>query len=315
MHSPSRDPSGVTDIRFVDSAGAPLNGVDSGLDTLDGTSILLYTDTNNDNIVVGRAGSATGAIVFAAYIEETGSPLSGGKIWTVEYQPLKHPDATNPDDAVNLLNKVFIGAGQDAEFSLANAPSGQHLFLMFTTAGATADANGSGSPVPPSSPPARIRRPVASGANITSGDTINSSQGGGRTTFGTNNQMITEQEGMRFSASSRCQGGLHHSQPEPGPKRMLKRTSTSPSSSAPAPPPSTSCSRQSGTTAKLLLTAVNNADNIAGRRSASTAMQQTTPIDSTEKVAIINGSVTVIDVRGRHRQHRRHHLSTPTARC
>ncbi|PAU63656.1 hypothetical protein BZL43_00145, partial [Pseudomonas sp. PICF141] len=84
----------ITNISFVDSTGAPLNGLDSGLDTLNGTSILLYTDANNDNIVLGRAGGSTGAIVFAAYIEETGSPVSGGKIWTVEYQPLKHPDAT-----------------------------------------------------------------------------------------------------------------------------------------------------------------------------------------------------------------------------
>ncbi|PMY44386.1 hypothetical protein C1X67_30125, partial [Pseudomonas sp. FW305-62] len=107
--SVSADPGAtITNISFVDSTGALLNGVDSGLDTLNGTSILLYTDTN-DNILLGRAGGPTGAIVFAAYIEETGSPLSGGKIWTVEYQPLKHPDATNPDDAVNLLNKVFIG--------------------------------------------------------------------------------------------------------------------------------------------------------------------------------------------------------------
>ncbi|MEK1839397.1 MAG: hypothetical protein AAAB23_29145, partial [Pseudomonas sp.] len=62
----------ITNISFVDSNGAPLNGVDSGLDTLNGTSILLYTDANNDNIVLGRAGGSTGAIVFAAYIEETG---------------------------------------------------------------------------------------------------------------------------------------------------------------------------------------------------------------------------------------------------
>ncbi|MCE6982929.1 hypothetical protein EI534_37400, partial [Pseudomonas frederiksbergensis] len=39
----------------------------------------------------------------------------------------------------------------------------------------------------------------SSGANITTGDTINPSQAGGPTTFGTNNQMITEQEGIRFS--------------------------------------------------------------------------------------------------------------------
>ncbi|WP_256356717.1 DUF5801 repeats-in-toxin domain-containing protein [Pseudomonas sp. PDM32] len=190
----------ITDISFVGSSGAPLNGVDSGLDTLDGTSILLYTDTNN-NIVVGRAGSATGAIVFAAYIEETGSPVTGGKIWTVEYQPLKHPDMTNADDSLNLADKVFIGASQDLEFSLANAPSGQNLFLMFTKANPNVvDVAGV----------LRITDPTiiatgkdpadqSSGVNITTGDTINTSQAGGPTTFGTNNQMIVEQEGIRFS--------------------------------------------------------------------------------------------------------------------
>ncbi|MDH4567173.1 hypothetical protein E8E95_10820 [Pseudomonas sp. BN414] len=187
----------ITDVSFVDSSGAALNGLDSGLDTLDGTSIFLYTDTSNNNILLGRAGGATGAIVFAAYIEETGSPVSGGKIWTVEYQPLKHPDTTNPDDALNLADKVFIGTSEDLVFSLANAPSGQNLFLMFTTATPTV-VNG------------RITDPTiiatgknpadqSAGANITTGDTINTSQAGGPTTFGTNNQMITEQEGIRFS--------------------------------------------------------------------------------------------------------------------
>ncbi|WP_244620694.1 beta strand repeat-containing protein [Metapseudomonas lalkuanensis] len=187
----------ITDVSFVDSSGAALNGLDSGLDTLDGTSIFLYTDTSNNNILLGRAGGPTGAIVFAAYIEETGSPVSGGKIWTVEYQPLKHPDTTNPDDALNLANKVFIGTSEDLVFSLANAPSGQNLFLMFTTA-------------TPTVVDGRITDPTiiatgknpadqSAGANITTGDTINTSQAGGPTTFGTNNQMITEQEGIRFT--------------------------------------------------------------------------------------------------------------------
>lgn len=60
----------ITDISFTNSAGAPLNGLDSGLDTLDGVNILLYTDTSNNNIVLGRAGGPAGAIVFAGYIEE-----------------------------------------------------------------------------------------------------------------------------------------------------------------------------------------------------------------------------------------------------
>ncbi|MGX1186232.1 hypothetical protein AB7M29_003911 [Pseudomonas sp. F-14 TE3623] len=190
----------ITDISFVDSAGAPLDGADSGLFTLDGTSILLYTDTNN-NILLGRAGSATGAIVFAAYIEETGSPVSGGKIWTVEYQPLQHPDDTNPDDALNLLDKVFIGTSQDLEFSLAGVPSGANLFLMFTKANPTVVDVGGVLRITDPTIIATGKDPAdeSSGANINTGDTIITSQAANPTTFGTNSQMITEQDGIRFS--------------------------------------------------------------------------------------------------------------------
>jgi hypothetical protein len=190
----------ITDISFVDSTGAPLNGLDSGLDTLDGTSILLYTDTNN-NILLGRAGSASGAIVFAAYIEETGSPASGGKIWTVEYQPLQHPDASNPDDSLNLLDKVFVGTSQDLEFSLAGVPSGANLFLMFTKANPTVVDDGGVLRITDPTIIATGKDPAdeSSGANINTGDTIITSQAANPTTFGTNSQMITEQDGIRFS--------------------------------------------------------------------------------------------------------------------
>ncbi|PXX64372.1 T1SS-143 domain-containing protein [Pseudomonas sp. LAMO17WK12:I10] len=189
----------ILDIKFTDSLGAALNGLDSGLDTLDGTSILLYTDTNN-NILVGRAGGPAGAIVFAAYIEETGSPVSGGKIWTVEYQPLKHPDASNPDDALSLLNKVFISTLKDG-FDLTNAPSGQNLFLMFTGSNPTVVNDGGVLRVSDPTIIATGKAPAdqSSGANINTGDTINTSQGGGPTTIGTNNQMIVEQEGIRLT--------------------------------------------------------------------------------------------------------------------
>ena len=191
----------ITDILFTGSNGAPLNGLDSGLDTLAGVDILLYTDSTNNNILLGRAGSANGAIVFAAYIEETGSPVSGGKIWTVEYQPLKHPDGSNADDALNLLNKVYIGTNQDLTFSLANAPSGQNLFLMFTTATPTTVNDNGVIRITDPTIIATGKDPAnqSAGANITTGDTINTSQAGGPTTFGTNNQMIVEQEGIRFT--------------------------------------------------------------------------------------------------------------------
>ncbi|MBS7663749.1 hypothetical protein I0D00_17625 [Pseudomonas lalucatii] len=203
----------ITDLGFVGSDGAPLAGVDSGLLTLDGTKIFLYTDTNN-NILLGRVGSEgatdapdddvanpTGAIVFAAYIEESGSPVSGGKIWMVEYQPLQHPDTGNPDDAVDLTGIVFVGASQDLVFSLANAPSGQNLFLMFTTATPTVVDVAGVLRITDPTIIATGKNPAnqSTGVNITTGDTINSSQAGGPTTFGTNNQMITEQEGIRFT--------------------------------------------------------------------------------------------------------------------
>ncbi|CAG8871254.1 DUF5801 repeats-in-toxin domain-containing protein [Pseudomonas fluorescens] len=191
----------ITDISFTDSSGAPLDGQDSGLDTLDGTSIFLYTDTNDNNIVLGRAGGPAGAIVFAAYIEETGSPVTGGKIWVVEYQPLSHPDSTNADDSLNLLDKVFIGTSQDLEFSLANAPSGQNLFLMFTKLNPETEIVDGVTRITDPTIIATGKDPAdqSSGVNINTGDTINTSQAGGPTTFGTNNQMIVEQEGIRFS--------------------------------------------------------------------------------------------------------------------
>ncbi|MCQ4348756.1 DUF5801 domain-containing protein [Pseudomonas stutzeri] len=190
----------VTDISFVGSDGLALSGTPSGLFTLDGTEILLYTDTNN-NILLGRAGGPTGDIVFAAYIEETGTPVSGGKIWTVLYQPLKHTDANDHDDAVDLTGKVFIGTSQDIDFTLSGAPSGQNLFLMFTMANPTVVDVGGVLRITDPSIIATGKNPAnqSTGVNINTGDTINTSQAGGPTTFGTNNQMITEQEGIRFT--------------------------------------------------------------------------------------------------------------------
>ncbi|NSX06961.1 hypothetical protein HTX81_00015 [Pseudomonas lini] len=287
----SVDPgAGITDLSFVGSNGAPLNGLDSELDTLDGTSILLYTDTNN-NIVLGRAGGPTGAIVFAAYIEETGSPVTGGKIWMVEYQPLKHLNTTSADDSLNLLNKVFIGATQDANFSLAGAPSGQQLFLMFTTMGATADVNGR---IPGVSIIVTGKNPLdqsASSAAITSADTVNSSQGGGNTTLGTNNQAITEQEGLRFSFVTGARADVTIPNLSPGEAGLEANIDFTQYFGARAATFQV-VQETGGTTAKILLTAFKNADNVNGSQSGVNFINSYANDDG-EKVAITNGSVTV----------------------
>ena len=207
----------VTDIKFVkDASGGAFTGQDSDLDTAGGLSVFLYTDPLNNNILLGRAGTgmngstpdANGTIVFAAYIDETkdaNNKITGGKLWIVQYQALKHPnDPTdppnfnNPDNAVNLLNKVFIGVDQDTSFVLDGAPSGQNLFLMFTTGSPTIDANGR---IAEASIIATGKTPVigANGQFTNTSDTVNTSQAGGPTTFGTNSQMITEEEGIRYT--------------------------------------------------------------------------------------------------------------------
>lgn len=174
----------ATGMGFTDSAGDALDGDASGLFTTVGNvPITLWTDPVNNNIVYGKANGTT---VFAAYLEETGTPLSGAKIWMVQYAAIKDP-TTNPDESLDLLNKVFVTVDKEVEFSLANAPSGQNLFLTLGDASAAIVVTGA--------KPAN----QSTGASITTGDTVNTSQGGGSTTIGANNQMVDTGEGMIFS--------------------------------------------------------------------------------------------------------------------
>ena len=89
----------------------------------------------NDNIVLGRAGGSTGDIVFAIYLEETGgTPPTGAKLWTVQYEAIDHGDDLNDhDSAVDLTGLVHVTAFEEQNFSFANAPSGQNLFMAFGT--------------------------------------------------------------------------------------------------------------------------------------------------------------------------------------
>lgn len=85
--------SGVTgaigNIAFTDANGGALNGDSSGLFTNDGEEIFLFTDTVNDNIVLGK--TAAGAIAFAVFLEETGSPGSRAQIRATSAAPRPLP--------------------------------------------------------------------------------------------------------------------------------------------------------------------------------------------------------------------------------
>src|SRR5215470_3023084 len=181
------NPTGTLgNIALTDANGAPLDGDDSGLVTTGGDAIFLFTDVK-DNIVFGQ--TLSGTLVFAIYLEETGgSPPTGAKLWTVQYQAIDHGDDGNDhDSAVDLSGLVHVTAFEAQNFSLANAPSGSNLFMMF--------GNTSQAILITGEDPAN----ESDGQNVSSGSTVTTSQGGGPTTLGVDGQHIKAQHAIIVS--------------------------------------------------------------------------------------------------------------------
>src|SRR5215831_9020931 len=172
----------ITNLAFTDANGGALDGDSSGLFTNDGEEIFLFTDTVNDNIVLGK--TAAGSIAFAVFLEETGSPVSGGKFWSIQYEALEHPDATNPDDSIDLNGNLKVAASEEINFGFAGAPSGSNLFMMFGDPNTTQIVVIGKNPLNQSQ-----------GGNINTKDVLNISQAGGTTSFGVNGNQINPDEG------------------------------------------------------------------------------------------------------------------------
>jgi hypothetical protein len=186
----------VTDVGFVLTGG---NGTDSLLTTTTGRKIFLYVSATDNNIVLAREGTSTGVadpngkLAFAVYLD-TGTAAAGdagatgAKVWVAQYEALQHPfggDA-NPNDIVYLSGVLNYQVNSMQSFSLANAPSGQNLFLMF---GHPEDAATPGDDV----------ALVVTAADAATGGTVNTSQGGTDATIGTNKQMIDPNHGLIFT--------------------------------------------------------------------------------------------------------------------
>ncbi|WP_314963389.1 DUF5801 repeats-in-toxin domain-containing protein [Bradyrhizobium cosmicum] len=175
--------SGVTgaigNIAFTDANGGALDGDSSGLFTNDGEAIFLFTDTANDNIVLGK--TAAGVIAFAVYLEET---ATGGKLWSIQYEALEHPDGTNADDSIDLGSNLKVAVSEQINFGFAGAPSGSNLFMTFGDPNSTQIVVIGKDPLNQSQ-----------GGNITTKDVLNISQAGSTTSFGVNGNQINSGEG------------------------------------------------------------------------------------------------------------------------
>jgi hypothetical protein len=106
--------STVTDLQFSDSSG---NAIADGTATQifathNGAQIFLYADSNN-NVLLGREGiyngttwvaSSSGTVAFAIVLDETltSGNVTGGNVWTIQYEALKHTNTSAVDDGDTL---------------------------------------------------------------------------------------------------------------------------------------------------------------------------------------------------------------------
>ncbi|MCD8504893.1 MAG: DUF5801 domain-containing protein [Burkholderiaceae bacterium] len=170
-------------MSLVDEQGQAFMGSDSGLRTVTGQAIYLYSDTQNPAILYGV--TALGDVVFAVYLEHTDNSVQGGALWSILYEALEHPDPMDTDEAVDLSGLVFAQVSTADGQDLHEIPSGNHLFFM------VGDAQ-SGYVVTGKEPANQ-----SAGQQINKGDTVNVSQANGTSSLGVNNQMIDpEGEGL-----------------------------------------------------------------------------------------------------------------------
>lgn len=186
-------PGPVSALTLHDGTNGTLDGDDSGLTTIAGNKIFLYA-TSNPHIVIGREGTgstanAAGDVVFAVYLDSAADNKTA-TLWTVQFEAISNPDATNPDDVVDLGNHLKIGATGDLNLDLASLQSGQLLFGAFGDI-KDADADAEVAVIV-----------IARDQSTTDGDakdTVNTSKGGGAITIGISNQMFNPGEGAYFT--------------------------------------------------------------------------------------------------------------------
>ena len=133
----------ITSITLAqDASGTAFSttvGVNSGLRTVDGKYVWLFQDATHSNIVIGVIGTAdsaampapSGPLAYSFALASTGA--TNADLYLVQYVPLFNPIATNPDDRIDLTNKVFasVAGTTTVNFSqLGDAPPGHNNWYI-----------------------------------------------------------------------------------------------------------------------------------------------------------------------------------------
>ena len=184
----------ISDLKFSDSSGAALDGdqvfISPGvpLTTLDGHNIYLWS--NGDfAIATDSATAGAGRVVAAFYLNDNDANHLQAQVQMVTFEPLSHPDATNPDDGVNWTDVLQVSAQGTLSFNFDNLPSGSFLYAAIGTSSAGLLVTGQDLNVNDSN---KLGDLDTGGKDGDPSDTVNTSQGGIGATIGINSQHFTD---------------------------------------------------------------------------------------------------------------------------
>ncbi|HKX92808.1 MAG TPA: DUF5801 repeats-in-toxin domain-containing protein [Sphingomicrobium sp.] len=106
-------------------------GVDSGLNTTEGTDILLYKE---GDLIVGRVGSQAGPAAFALSIDPT-----TGVVSMVQYLSIQHPNTGSADESVSIANGAVLAVvtATDGDGDTSTASTGIGSLISFQDDGPT----------------------------------------------------------------------------------------------------------------------------------------------------------------------------------
>ncbi|TKB13199.1 MAG: hypothetical protein E5V75_22210 [Mesorhizobium sp.] len=136
----------ITSVILTQSAsGTPFSttvGVNSGIKTADGNYVWLFQDATHPNVVIGVIGTSdpaaepaeTGPLAFSFALIST-STTGHFDLYTVQYVPLFNPITTDPDDRIDLTDKVFasVAGTTTVGFSGQSAAPGNHDFYLINS--------------------------------------------------------------------------------------------------------------------------------------------------------------------------------------
>ena len=169
-------------------AGVATGGVATGLSAVNGGAISLFADaTLGNRMVLGL--DANNDIVFAIFMDPNAA-LTSSRVWTVQFEAISNPIATNPDDPVDLTGFIDVAATTSLSFTFDELHSGSNLF------GAVGTTTNSVIVI------AEHPKLKADGTLDSSGQVIKTSQGGTGATIGVDSQMFDPGEGAYFTYST-----------------------------------------------------------------------------------------------------------------